>query len=45
MNLCSRNHEEICFEGRDCPLCEAESRIEELEDALEELREKLKGAV
>ncbi len=21
MNLCSDNHQEICYEGRDCPLC------------------------
>lgn len=23
MNLCSDNHTEICFEGRNCPLCTA----------------------
>jgi hypothetical protein len=22
MNLCSSNHGEICFESRNCPLCE-----------------------
>lgn len=43
MNICYRNHEEICFEVRDCPLCKAQKEIEtlnntilDLEDALEE---------
>jgi len=28
-----RNHEEIVFDGKDCPLCEALDRVEELEEA------------
>lgn len=23
MNLCSRGHEEVCYEVADCPTCEA----------------------
>ena len=34
MNLCSNDHEEICFEGRICPACglreDLEKRIDEL---------------
>lgn len=30
MYLCSRNHEEICHEWPQCPLCEAQVRIDEL---------------
>lgn len=22
MKLCSKNHEEVCYESRDCPACE-----------------------
>jgi hypothetical protein len=21
MNLCSHKHEEVCYEGNDCPVC------------------------
>ncbi len=32
MNLCSDNHEEVCFEGRKCPACEiAAEKDRELE--------------
>ena len=29
MNLCSRGHEEVCYEGRNCPVCELIDEIEE----------------
>ena len=29
----------VVYEGQDCPLCEAEARIGELEEANEELRD------
>lgn len=40
MNLCSKRHEEVCFEeGRYCPVCELRdelmARIGELESQLE----------
>ncbi|MFA6281884.1 MAG: hypothetical protein WCY05_05230 [Candidatus Omnitrophota bacterium] len=38
MNLCSENHDEICFEGRKCPLCEMK---DELENEIQDLKEKL----
>jgi len=30
MNLCSYGHEEVCYEGRDCPACKI---LDELKDA------------
>ena len=46
MNICSDNHEEIVYEGRHCPLCQANSEIKdwtsELEKAREEIDELLK---
>lgn len=42
MNLCSDGHEEICYEGRECPLCEVITRrndqIEQLEDQIADLK-------
>jgi len=29
MQLCSAGHDEICYEGRDCPLC---TSIQEIDD-------------
>jgi len=34
MNICENYHEQIVFDGRDCPLCEANKKIEELENDL-----------
>jgi len=39
MNLCDLKHDEICYEGRDCPLC---AEKEDLENKLEEARERIK---
>lgn len=36
MNLCSEHHEEVCYEGHFCPVCEL---IEEHETEMERLRE------
>ena len=32
MELCSSEHEEICFEGRRCPICD---KIKELNEEIE----------
>jgi hypothetical protein len=41
MNLCNSNHEEICFEGRKCPICELlgekDAQIAALEEKVAEL--------
>lgn len=54
MNLCSDNHEEICYEDRKCPLCtirdslneeirDQEREIEELEREVSRLESELEG--
>jgi len=41
MNLCSNNHDEICHDSRNCPLCalreEKDSEIAALTDRVDEL--------
>lgn len=38
MNLCSgshrRGHDEVCYEGKYCPVCEALDSIESLQDQI-----------
>lgn len=34
MNLCSDGHEEVCYEGRNCPSCEL---VEQLKEADKEI--------
>jgi len=45
MELCSKHHEEVCFEGRNCPCCEAmselEKKISELENELNDAKEEI----
>ena len=45
MRLCDNNHDEICFEVRDCPLCfllgESGEIIEELEGDVRKLKDDL----
>jgi hypothetical protein len=45
MNLCSNGHEEICFEGHDCPACavteDRDARIVLLEERVEELKDRI----
>lgn len=41
MNLCNDGHEEVCYEGRECPVCEVTNEknreIEDLEHKVAEL--------
>jgi hypothetical protein len=32
MNLCNNGHQEVCFEGRECPVCEKIKEIESLKE-------------
>ena len=41
MYLCSSGHEEIVHEGRKCPLCSANSEIQDLEQAINELKDEI----
>lgn len=49
MNLCSKKHEEICYESNDCPLCDEiaahadtvsdfEKQIEKLDEEILEMK-------
>jgi hypothetical protein len=55
MNLCSKNHDEICYEGRDCPMCliidsycseisNLQNAIINLEDEITSLEDDLRNA-
>lgn len=34
MNICSRRHDEVCYDQRFCPMCELVDEIDELERKL-----------
>ena len=37
MNLCSNGHDEVCYESRDCPACEARVERDEAKETIIEL--------
>ena len=37
MDLCSDGHEEICYDGRTCPMCALIEEKTDLEDKIEKL--------
>ena len=41
MNLCDDGHEEVCFEGRNCPVCEKIEEIRVLEEEIRYLKSRL----
>jgi hypothetical protein len=41
MTLCSDDHDEICFEGRECPLCAVISDNNDLIAANKDLKEEI----
>lgn len=52
MNLCEKHHDEVCYEGKQCPMCaliknhkseieDKEARIDQLESEIEALKEPL----
>lgn len=43
MNLCSDGHDEVCFEGRICPLCHMRDEMNEEIDTLREQVESLEA--
>jgi uncharacterized protein YdcH (DUF465 family) len=45
VNLCSNDHEEVCYEAADCPVCEMEStKDDEIADLKKEVA-KLKDEI
>lgn len=45
MNLCNDGHEEVCYEGRSCPVCAEQEKIEDLEDKIIDLKQELDDAL
>jgi len=43
MTICDYKHDEIVFEGKVCPLCEAENRISDLELKIKALSEEIES--
>lgn len=41
MNLCSKGHDEIVYDGRLCPVCEKTVEIEKLENNLSDLGDEI----
>jgi hypothetical protein len=45
MNLCSDNHDEVCYEGRKCPVCDMredlQGSIDDLQKEIEELNNQI----
>lgn len=45
MNLCSDSHDEVCYEGRECPACaviyKMQDEINDLKTQIDDLQEKL----
>lgn len=41
MNICGEYHDEVCYEGRICPVCEVIKEKEELQDEVDKLKEDL----
>lgn len=37
MNLCNNDHDEVCYEGRNCPACSLNHEIGRLEAKVDEL--------
>lgn len=42
MNLCSNNHDEVCFEVRECPCCEKIKELEQSEETVSDLETEVK---
>ena len=49
MNLCDDGHQEICFEGGKCPLCEIvkekDTQIKELTSEIGDLKSRIAEAI
>jgi len=43
MNLCSNNHDEVCYEGRYCPACIIITDLNIAEDIVKEQRTEIRN--
>jgi predicted nuclease with TOPRIM domain len=41
MELCSSGHDEVCFEGRNCPACALAGERDEKQGEIEKLQERI----
>lgn len=41
MRLCDDGHEEVCYEGKDCPVCDAIAELREAEEQIRDLTERI----
>jgi transcription initiation factor IIE alpha subunit len=41
MNLCSDGHEEICYEGRNCPACDIKFELEKANATIDDLKDRI----
>mgnify|MGYP001436807725 CR=1 FL=1 len=42
MNLCNDHHEEVCYECRNCPACDAREEVELHQKEEDRLRKRLR---
>jgi len=42
MNLCNNNHDEVCFEGRFCPVCELQKDFDSVLEEKNNLKDEIK---
>jgi hypothetical protein len=43
MNLCSEEHDEVCFESPECPMCLLIKEIKDLEDEVSVLEAEIEN--
>ena len=41
MNLCSDGHDEIAYEGRDCPFCDLQNELNDTKNELDDTKSEL----
>lgn len=41
MNLCESGHQEVCFEGKTCPVCQILKDMEKPDARIEELKQEI----
>jgi transcription initiation factor IIE alpha subunit len=41
MELCDDGHDEVCYESRNCPVCQKIEEIDKLKDTISELEDEI----
>lgn len=42
MELCEDGHDQVCYDGRNCPVCEELKKSSDMEDKIYDLEEEIK---